>query len=423
MDGLQLNVGGETRVFLPSGDVGVLSNGQTTPKGKWRSNALADEPKDNQIRYTFDGADQTAVPVHYKFDDNNQLVAVIPAAANGGSDSSPFAFMGTINIDGTFDVVYSLMDDEGNDINNSITLYGSITVDSSTHNLNVDLGDAGKTQITGANGLQSLDAARNSLAKFDGDDLLQFSAVTTNMLKDGSAAQTLANISLPGTWNIQQGNLVFVGKVEGKTIEIGFAGTYKGITVGLAYFGGPDSNEFAFNIHGQHTWDNGSSANWNFSLGYSGTTFTANLSGQSIIKKGNNTFTISGKTTLVKAEGQPTFDLQLDVAYQMDKNGFLHFTADIGSQGGNLSYDFGLEGNFVYKGGMLAFQIKFSNKEADPSLQINLTFTGGKDSLIQTIAVIINVSPDKVDLTFSFQVKLSWEDGKLKKNAPVAIAA
>jgi hypothetical protein len=422
MDGLQLRVGDETRVFLPTGDVGVLSGGQTTLKGKWRSNSLADEPKDNQIRYTLDGADQTAVPVHYSFDDNNQLVAVIPAAANGGSDSSPFAFLGTINIDGTFDLVYALMDDEGNNIANSITLYGSISVDPNTHNLIVDLGNAGKTQITGASGLQSLDAARNNLAQFDGDDLLRFSAVTTNMLKDGSAAQTLANINLPGSWDIKQGNLVFVSQVQGQTVEIGFAGTYKGVTVGLAYFGGPDGNELAFNINGQHTWNNGSSANWNFALGYSEKNFTATLSGQSVIKTGNGTFTISGKTSLVNADGKPTFDLNLDVAYKWQQ-GFLHFTADVSSTGGNLSYDLGLEGNFVYKGGTLSFQIKFSDKEANASLQINLNFTGGKDSLIQSLSLVLNVSPNQVDLTFSFQVKLSWEDGKLQKSAPQPLAA
>ncbi|MEN3330953.1 MAG: hypothetical protein V7641_318 [Blastocatellia bacterium] len=422
MDGLQLKVGDETRVFLPSGDVGVLSNGQVTPNGKWRTNSLADEPKDNQIRYTLDSVDQTAVPVHYSFDDNNQLNAVIPAAANGGSDSSPFAFLGTINIDGTYDLVYSLMDDEGNSINNSITLYGSISVDPTTHNLALDLGDAGKTQITGASGLQSLNAARNNLAEFDGDDLLQFSAVTTNLLKDGSAAQTIANINLPGSWDIKGGNLVFVSKLEGGNIEIGFAGTYKGITVGLAYFGGPDGNEFAFNVNGQHTWDNGSSANWNLSLGYSGKTFTATLSGQSVIKTGDGTFTISGKTSLVSADGKPTFDLNLDVVYQWQK-GFLHFKADIASQGDNLSYDLGLEGNFVFMGGTLTFQIKFSNQPAGPSLQVNLNFTGGKESLIQSLSLVLNVSPDQVDLTFSFQVKLSWEDGKLKKSAAEPIAA
>ena len=422
MDGLQLTVGNETRVFLPTGDVGVLSGGQTTLSGKWRSNSLADEPKDNQIRYTFNGADQPAVPVRYSFDDNNQLVAVIPAAANGGSDSSPFAFLGTINIDGTFDLVYALMDDEGNDINNSITLYGCISVDPNTNNLIVDLGSAGKTQIIGASGLQSLEAGRNNLAEFAGDDLLRFSAVTTNMLKDGSAAQTLANINLPGSWDIQQGKLVFVSQVKGGTLEIGFGGTYKGVTVGLAYFAGPNCNEFAFNINGKHTWDNGSSANWLFSLGYSGKTFTATLSGQSVIKTGNGTFTISGKTSLVNADGKPTFDLNLDVAYKWQQ-GFLHFTADVASTGGGLSYNLGLEGNFVYKGGTLSFQIKFSDNAPDASLQFNLNFAGGKDSLIQSLSLVLNVSPGQVDLTFSFEVKLSWEDGKLKKSDPQPLAA
>ncbi len=113
MNGLSLKFQDETRVFGPDGKVSVLENGQPVPKGTWRSQALATEPKDNQIRYDISGQAQPPVPVKYQFNTQNQLVAVIPAEANGGADSDPFTFLGSIQVDDANDIVYQLITPEG----------------------------------------------------------------------------------------------------------------------------------------------------------------------------------------------------------------------------------------------------------------------------------------------------------------------
>ena len=88
MAGLSLNFQGETRIFGPDGNVSVLESGQPVTKGTWRSVPLTGEPKDNQIRYDINGQAQPPVPVKYSFNAQNQLQAVVPAAANGGASTT-----------------------------------------------------------------------------------------------------------------------------------------------------------------------------------------------------------------------------------------------------------------------------------------------------------------------------------------------
>ena len=95
MDGLQLNAGGQQLVFTPDGNVSATSGGAAQVKGTWQTKS-ATQASQNKISYTINGAAQTPVAVNYQFNQNNQLVAVIPAAANGGADSAPFTFLGSI---------------------------------------------------------------------------------------------------------------------------------------------------------------------------------------------------------------------------------------------------------------------------------------------------------------------------------------
>ena len=129
MNGLSLNFQGETRIFGPDGKVSVLVNGQPVPKGSWRTQPLAGEPKDNQIRYDINGQAQPPVPVKYSFNPQNQLQAVIPAVANGGADSAPFAFMGFIQIDDAQDIVYQLITPDGAPAQRNVTVYGGLRID------------------------------------------------------------------------------------------------------------------------------------------------------------------------------------------------------------------------------------------------------------------------------------------------------
>src|ERR1051325_365654 len=113
MDGLHLKTAEKEMIFTPDGKTSVVAGGGSTVRGTWETQS-SDDTLHNKISYTIDGADQTPVPVNYQFNDNNQLVATIPAASNTGNVATTFTFVGKIAIDDNHDLVYSLLDDKGN---------------------------------------------------------------------------------------------------------------------------------------------------------------------------------------------------------------------------------------------------------------------------------------------------------------------
>src|SRR5262245_12945812 len=136
---LKLNSNGQTHSFRDDGTVAVVDNGAPTVKGMWRTNAQGSEAKENVIRYQIDGVDQPPVPVKYSFNDKNQLVAVIPAEANGGTDSDPCVWLGKIVVDDAHDMNYSLLKGPTVSTNHQITVYGDLHFDDIAADLVFDL--------------------------------------------------------------------------------------------------------------------------------------------------------------------------------------------------------------------------------------------------------------------------------------------
>jgi hypothetical protein len=427
MNGLQANINGQQLVFTPDGNVSATSGGASQVKGTWKTKA-ADQASQNKISYTIGGAPQTPVPVTYQFNANNQLVAVIPAAANGGAASAPFTFLGTIAIDDNHDVTYSLLNATGAALPTSITVYGDISFEANTNDLLIKLAGGGQTKITGEDGVQKLEALENTLAGFNADDLLRFIASTTNTFADGTVTLAAAKIDFIGNWDVKGDQLVFMSRVKGNIanpdVEIGFGGTFKGVTFGFAYFSDKDGVDLAFNIKGQHTW-NSTAVSWNVSLGYTQKTFKASFAGTLHQKSAEGReFTLSGKTTFEMKDGsKPSFALELNGEYDWTQDGKLIFTAKVSEQNGALNYDLSLEGKFVFKSGTLSFQIKVSSADSSPSVQITLAFQGNQASLIKALSLVLNVSEGQVSIDFQFEMRMTFVDGVLVKSAPQEIAA
>lgn len=427
MDGLQANINGQQLVFTPDGNVSATAGGASQVRGTWKTQS-ADQASQNKISYTIAGAPQTPVPVSYQFNESNQLVAFIPAAANAGADSAPFTFLGTIAIDDNHDLIYSLLDSKGNALPTSITVYGDISFEANTNDLLIKLVGGGQTKITGEDGVQKLEALENDLAGFNADDLLRFNASTTNTFADGTVTLATAKIDFIGNWDVSGDQLVFMSRVKGNItnpdVEIGFGGTFKGVTFGFAYFSDKDGTNLAFNIKGQHTW-NSTDVSWNVSLGYTQKTFKASFEGTLHQKSADGReFTLSGKTTFELADGsKPSFSLELNGEYDWTEDGKLVFTAKVSETNGALNYDLSLEGKFVFKSGTLTFQIKFSNAETSPSVQITLAFQGNQASLIKALSLVLNISEGQVSIDFQFEMRMTFVDGVLVKSAPQAIAA
>lgn len=427
MDGLHLKTAGNEMIFTPDGNTSVVAGGGSTVRGTWETQS-SDKTLQNKISYTIDGAAQTPVPVNYQFNENNQLVATIPATSNTGNVATTFTYAGKIAIDDNHDVVYSLMDDKGNSLSTSITVYGDISFEANTNDLLIKLEGGGQTTIIGEDGIPKLEALENDLAEFDADDLLRFHASTVNTFADGTAKLVAAQIDFVGNWDVSGNQLVFMSRVKGDItspdVEIGFGGTFKGVTFGFAYFSDKDGVNLAFNIKGEHTWNSGQ-ASWSVSLGYSEKTFRASFAGSLTQKSASGrVFTLTGKTTLQIADGsKPSFDLELNGEYDWTKDGKLTFSAKVSETNGELNYDLSLEGKFQFKGGVLAFQIKISSAEPSPSLQISLAFQGDRAGLIKALSLVLNISQGKVTLDFQFEMRMTFVDGVLVKGDAKPLAA
>ncbi|HSD47261.1 MAG TPA: hypothetical protein VLB87_11570 [Pyrinomonadaceae bacterium] len=426
MNGLSLNFQGETRVFGPDGKVLV----NATPKGTWRTQPLAGEPKDNQIRYDINGQAQPPVPVKYSFNQQNQLQAVIPAAANGGADSDPFTFLGSIQVDDAHDLVYLQIAPDGTPMQRNVTLYGDLRFDSKTHNLLIDLVGGGTAEIKGDSGVASLDALKHDITPFKANDLLRFKASTTNVLSNGQTKKIAADTKFVGNWDLKGNQLVFVSQVKGDvtkpTVTLGFAGKFKAVSAGLAYFADAQGTQFAFTINGQHQWNSGK-ANWDVFLGYSKKQFTAKVSGNLSINKqlgDQRNLTLNADWLIEHTDGSQTnLKMELSAAYRWSDKNMLTIQAQFSKAGQTISYDLKVEGKFVFKSGVLTFQIKYNNQDPDNKFAFQIAFQANPTNLIKALSIVLNVTENSVDINFQFEMRMTWVDGKLQKSAPQPIAA
>ncbi|MCG3161361.1 MAG: hypothetical protein JMDDDDMK_02529 [Acidobacteria bacterium] len=431
---LKLNHNGETRLFQADGTVAVIEGGAPVVKGKWRAQSQGGEPQDNQIRYQIDNVDQPPVPVNYSFNKFNQLVSVIPAAANGGADSEPCAWLGQIHIDDASDLNYSLLNDDGSALNNQLTVYGKLHFAADTADLVIDLARGGQATIEGektANGISVLTAEKNLVAEFDAQDLLRFVARTRNDFAGlTSRIPTKADIKFLGQWDVDPntGGLIFVSKVAGDInkpdVAIGFAGKLKAVTVGFAYFADKHGEQLAFTIQGSHRW-NATETSFELSLGHTEKKFLADFSGN-IARKGasGQQFVLGGSVKIKHEDGAGTdLDLNIEGSYAFDDKNRLIFRAAVSSVNGALNYDLQLEGKFVYKGGTLNFLVRVSSAGPSPKVQIQLAFSANKDELKTMLALALDISKDQVKISFEFELRMRFKGGALIKDKPKELKA
>ena len=436
MKELEFNAGTQKHIFQPDGKVAVLlPNGTRTVKGSWRTEAQGAEPKANLLRYDLDAAAQTPVPVRYGFNEFNQLTAQIPAAANGGADSEECVFLGQILIDDAHDLIYSIITPEGVASASKVTVYGNLQFTEDSSNLAIEMSDGSRAEIKGEKGLTGmamLKAEKNLVQEFKADDLLRFIAFTRNELNTSAVrVPKKAQIEFVGKWDINSddGQLVFHSKITGDLtkpdVSIAFAGTVKAVSAGFAYFADKDGKRLALNIKGQHRW-NSAKAKWELSLGHSERKFQATFEGQidKTLKNGQE-FVLAGKMTLEHEAGKSTkIDLRIEGTYQFNKTNKLTFVVNVQTSNGKLTYDLMVEGKFAFKGGTLTFQVRFNEKgTGGMKATIELAFKGNQDNLIKTLALVLDITPDKVKLTFEFELRMKFVDGVLVKEPAKKLVA
>ena len=420
MPGLILNSAGTNRIFRPDGKVAVVaSDNSEQERGEWSSTARLDA---NGIRYTFDGAEQPEVEVSYSFNDSNQLVAAIPAAANGGQDSDAFAFAGRIKIDDNRDVGYQLFDDGGNPTGASIVVHGDLSF-VELDRLTVTLPDKRTIEILGEDetGRTNLEPGPNAVAG-QGGDLIAFSAATYNTI-DGQDRPTRANIVFTGNWGVNENGLVFNAGLKDGEMKIEFGGTYKGVTAGLNYYSKDGDQELAFTIQGTHQFKTPSgaagSANWLMTLGYSKQQIeaVAQLKIATQTPAGNK-LTLAGDFQFVAPRGQgapPKTNISLEATYQM-KGSQLVFAADFQSLAGRPSYNLCLSGTYQLRNGQVTFSVQLQGTpDAGQQLKISLGSVGNPKLKAHLEAVISKTPAGKIDYSLNFDIRARWVNNELVK--------
>jgi hypothetical protein len=418
---LSIVIGNETRTFNADGTVSVLVNGEPQQKGAWRS---ADDEKDNRIRYTMDGGEQDPLLATYAFSDSNQLA--VSLANDRGATSDPFTFPGRILINDNHDLIYRIVDQQGNDTNTDITVYGDIAVEENTNDLAIALARGGTTKIVGDSGIASLEAGRNDLAGFDADDLLIFHASTTNTFPGQDAVVLGAEIRFIGNWDINDNRLKFISKVTGDitkpNVELGFAGKIGAVTAGFEYFADQDGQMLAFNISGQHQWTIGTTEvdfNWETKLGFSGTKFQAKVDFDlDETQQDGQKLQIKGSLSLQHEDGTPATDpanpltLNIGATYSFENN-VLVLRANVSEENGELNYDLQVEGTFHFDGLTLTFGVKFTNASDIPQFHLELASKDDPTSLIHNIALTLNIDESQAtaQINLSFELDMRWANG------------
>ena len=433
MEGLKVKSGAKTLFLTPGGNVAEEKDGAEKVVGTWRSEAKGNEAK-NQLRYNVAGVEQAAVPVKYSFNDFNQLVAVVPGAGEGGADGAPYTFRGRIRINDNHDVVYEVYDKDGTQTANRVTVYGDISFAEKTNDLVIALAGNGECIIKGtkgANGISLMRAEKNFVAEFKADDLLRFMAITSNDFSNSPVrVPKKASIEFVGKWDMKESNgenqLVFVSKIissgGNKSVELGFAGQVRAVSFGFAYFADKNGHNLAFNIKGEHKWKS-TEAKWELSLGYSERKFSVEFSGGITSNGKFGQFVMKGAAKLEHEPGKTTLlSVELEGVYTFQNNRVV-FKIDIQTGQGKITYDLLFEGKLVFKGGVLTFQVKFSNKNPNSDFAIELAWKSNSEQLKMALSVLLEKNKKDIKLTFEFELRMKWKDGVLVKDPVKKLAA
>lgn len=416
MNGLILNSNGTDLIFRPDGKVALTDASNDPGRGSWKS--VSDRAV-NRIQYDFDGK-PSEVDVNFSFNERNQLVAVIPAAAN----SKPFTFSGQIVINDNRDIAYTLFNEAGAETQladgtpQKIIVYGNLALVPGLDKMTIELAGGGTASIRGSRPRRNNLAVEPNPVAGQELDQIRFSAATINTI-GGKDILTAAKINFGGHWDVNDKGLYFSAGLKGGDVQIQLGGTYKGVTAGLEYSAKNGDKEVTFTIKGEHQFKPSGggtgSVNWLLKLGHQGTQIeaVADLGITTIDEKGNK-LTLGGNFKF-KKDGEQTgseMTLNLDAAYEMREGGKLVFLADLKSDGPRLSYHLMLEGDYKVRGTQVNFLIKLGQEtDGAQKLEFSLGTTG--DSLVQAhLNAVLSRSPSGVtSLDVNFDISVRWVDG------------
>lgn len=366
--------------------------------------------KENEISFRFSGETRTSLAVKYGFNDRNQLTLQIVKQPGVPKASEVWTLAGKIHVDDTEDVLYLLLDDEGNVTTRKIEIYAKLDFPKSNAQLRVRFPDGTETFIKGAKDTRSLTASAFHAGGDLARDLLSFSAVTRNTV-DGAIENMPADVKFFGRWDMHQNALVFVTNYANAGADpVGFialAGQIKGTSFGLIVEQGGGA---ALQIQGRYEW-NKSTLGWDLNVGFSKSAgIQARVGANAKIVGKNGTLTFSGGATLLKNKDVADFKLDLAVEYTT-KGGQIVFKVNADAGG----YELLLSGDFQIRNGFVKFSITAADKNGKKVVTGTVEFgfyTTNSDLKISLEAVL---GPNGIELKLNLEFRFFWGP-----NGPVA---
>ncbi len=417
MNAIKLKINGKKYLFSEKGS--VLEEALTPTTDGWTSLAAVTQDR-NTLAYTLNGIPQRRLRARYSFNSDNQLVASFFKSENPELDEdSSTALAGGIRADDKLNIMYRLIDAEGND-QNAITVYGKPALEN-PFILKIDLDGGGEARITANKKKDPLewDVNRQTDIGTLGDDLLKFLAMTRNNLQTiGGAGYQFnkAGLDFIGIWGMDKNGLFF--DIEGgldKPIRLNLQGSYKATSGALVFEYDSGNVKFVMNIGGRVEFDQGS-ATWKISIGHSQqarkTSTALKLEGELKQKIGKGKeLTLSG--VLKYEEGSasaPVVNLDITATYQFSGGACL-IKAFYKTEGGVQTYGLNISGNVLFREGKLTYNFTYGS---DKTISFEVLYEGTSDEFFNYFRLKVDVdAKGKVSCDFSFRISFTFENGVL----------
>jgi hypothetical protein len=403
---LNLSLGGNPLSFNSDGTVTGAANAAA---GTWTTQSASGT---NGIAYTPIAGPAQAITVAYGMNANNQLTVGVPAQG-GLAAAAPAPIEGFIALEAASALTYcAIENDDPDEPSFTFYVYGALAINPGGNSLSVTNPDGTHLQVAGVaySGSTALSVGQADA----GLDLITFNAVTQNPLAAGGTVDIPAEISIPGLWDVSDGQVKF-GAVFDSTsgtpqYAIAVAGTIKGVAAGFEFYSTGGAPRLLFTLQGQiKGTDN--QGNWNLSIGYANSQLTATGAVTDSVVLPDGSLTLAGNFTITKGTAPLTFGVNLQAAWKMgadqvsvtvngsagsytlalagtlviDKNWDVNFQVTQGS-GGNTAFSISV-GNGS-PGGKLYPQLKayYSGHSLTLSAGTSLSFTFVNGKLLPTPA-------------------------------------
>ena len=398
---LNLTVAGTPLNFNSDGSVTSTAGAS---QGSWTS--VTAMP--NSLTYTPTGQSPISISVVYVINANNQLTVAVPGNQTVGA-AGAVPIEGYLVVEDNRDFVYyAIENDDPNEPSFAFYLSGTISIDPDKNVLTVDTGGASGVLTVQGMALNGTTALSTGMAD-NAMDQIEFSAMTHNLLSDGSAVDIPAQIMLVGKWDVAANQIVFATSYDNTsgtpTFSVRVAGQIKGVAAGFEFYSAGADQRLLFTIAGRIDSAD-QSGNWSLAIGYAQNMLTATAALQDTIVTPGGSLTLAGSFTVTKpGGGSLQIAAQVQATWKLS-NGQLNVVVSAS----NGTYAIKLSGQFTVDNWNVSFAIAGASRSA-PSLTINAGYAPPGSATNAQLQLYCTAN--KIQLQASLSFTLYFVNGSL----------